>query len=178
MVHKATRKVKHRHQVDFIPEGDFTSQDSESHHVGLFSAGASLSYSDHVEDFSSDSETMFEDGFIFIPNSDFSDPSKWEDTSGDYMVHKATRKVKHKHQLDFIPESDFSDPSKWADSSGSYMMHKATMEIAHKQELGFLEFDHLSGEFCLSASLPDCGEEQHSCLWEFITYQSDILRQV
>ena len=63
--------------------------DSESHHVGLFSAGASFSYSDHVEDFSSDSETMFEDGFVFIPDSDLSDPSKWTDSSGNYMVHKA-----------------------------------------------------------------------------------------
>ena len=77
----------------FVVDMSYLS-DSESHHVGLFSAGASFSYSDHVEDFSSDSETMFEDGFILIPDSDFSDPSKWEDTSGDYMVqHKATRKV-------------------------------------------------------------------------------------
>ena len=111
-----------------------------------------------MEGFLSDSETMIEDGLVIIPDTDFSDPSKWEDTSGDYMVRKATRKLNHKHQFDFIPESDFSDPSKWADSSGSYMMHKATMEIAHKQELGFLEFDHLGGKFCLSASLPDCGE--------------------
>ena len=70
-------------------------------------------------------EITIEDGFVLITNSDLLDPCKWQDTSGDYMVHEATRKVKHKQLLDFLqyetgdfyPQSYFSDPSKWTDSS-------------------------------------------------------------
>ena len=61
------------------------------------------------------------------------------------MVHKATRKVKHKHQLDFIPESEFTgqDPD--------YLVHVHTKSggklMVHRDALQYVDLDSISRAF-------------------------------